>query len=558
MFDKIWFIDQDGYLIFNGEPSRSLSFFKESGLFPYYFIQNRLEQVSPEDVIKIVETKKIQSDGNLSDERLVSPKLWYEAWRTKYKSKIADNINYGKALPISVSRLPGIEKQFILYLIRNFRLRFLNFGYLLFHLFIIPLLGVSLALIIRNMYKQQYTLGENEYLPLFIFLSIIILLFSGLLSSVEETFHEKKRIKRDISLNISKFSYQNAKIAYLFLLSGLQSILYVLLTNKILGIQEMLVPYFLNYFSILVFGNILGLILSDSIRKLNISYILIPFILLPNIIFGGYTIPYGQNRDGVPGEKNIPVLANFIPTRYAYEALLVNQFSSNKYNKYFFQEDKKLYDINFISNHTLPLLGEKLEKARFYLDYQPQSDSFEYVLKLLKNEIAFLGEREEIAPFDQISRLDKKDFDYKVYDDVFGYLTYIRFLSENLISEHEMQKLKITNLLLDSLKDQDIEVFRRLNHNYHIENLLTQYDDENIIISDGKMYKSGKAVYLDPVSKYGESHFFASRKRILKHFPPTMRYNLSAIWIMNLTLYIIFLWGILNVFLNLFRIEKNQ
>jgi ABC-type multidrug transport system ATPase subunit len=557
MFDKIWYIDQEGYIIYSGEPSRSLAFFKESGLFPYYFIQNRQELVSPEDVIKIVETKKIQSDGKVSDERLVSPKLWYEAWKSKNKIKTPIKSNINKALPISGSRLPGIEKQFILYLLRNFRLRFLNFNYLFFHLFIIPLLGLSISLIIKNLYANQYNLGENEYLPLFLFLSVIMMLFSGLLASVEEIFHEKRRIKRDITLNISKFSYQNAKIAYLFFLSCIQSFWYVLLTNTIMGIQDMLIYYFLTYLSVSVFGNILGLILSGSIKRLNVSYILIPFILLPNIIFGGYIIQFDHIKETGFGEKKIPYMAEFTPARYAYEAIMVEQFSHNNYNKYFFEDDKSIYDNNYIYDYTLPKLEEILTKARNALDLSSEDDSLSNELKLIRDEIDLLGNRTEVAPFDKIKLVNKDNFDYRLNDEIYGYLTYVKFLSENLISEHEIHKLKTSNHLLDSLAEPNIKVFKNLHHNQTIEEMVSQHNEERIIVTENRMIKIGKPIYLNPESKLGRSHFFASEKRLGKYLLPTFRYNLSVIWIMNIVLYAIYLCGALNFVLNLFRIQKN-
>jgi ABC-type multidrug transport system ATPase subunit len=557
MFDKIWYIDQDGYLIYSGEPSRSLSFFKDSGLFPYYFIQNRQEIVSPEDVIKIVETKKIQSDGKVSEERLVSPKSWYEAWKNKNKTKIPDKSITGKAIPISGSRLPGIEKQFILYLLRNFRLRFLNFSYLFFHLFIIPLLGISVSIIIKNLYGDHYILGRNEYLPLFLFLSVIIVLFSGLLASVEELYHEKKRIERDISLNISQFSYQNAKVAYLFFLSGLQSFWYVILTNLILGIQGMMIFYFLTYLSVSVFGNILGLILSQSIKRLNVSYILIPFILLPNIIFGGYIIPFDHFKYTGKEEKKIPILAEFIPARYAYEAIMVEQFSKNKYNKYYFEDDKNIYDYNYIYALILPKLEVTLTKAINALDSSSKPDSLSQELELLRNEVEFLGERTEIAPFDKIDLLNLKNFDYRHSNDVYGYLTYIKFLSENLISEYKMNRLKTTNHLLDSLGTLSLDLFKDLHHNQSIEEILTKNKEERILMAENQLIKIGKAVYHNSESKFGRSHFFASEKRIGQHLLPTFRYNLSAIWIMNIILYVLYLTGAVNFLLNFFRFQKN-
>jgi len=559
MFDKIWYIDNDAHIIYSGDPSGSLSFFKDSGLFPYYVIQNRSEMVSPEDVIKIVETKKIDTKGNVSDERLVSPKLWYNAWKEKSNNnrKSKKQRTKRRALPITGFRLPGIEKQYILYLLRNLRVRFFNIAYLLFHLFVIPFVGYCLASFIKNLYTPNYTLGNNEYLPLYIFLSIIIMIFSGLLSSVEEIFHEKNRIKRDFRLGISKFSHHSAKITYLIMLSSIQVFWYVLIGNTILEIKGLFIQYFFTFLTVSVFGNLLGLILSASIKKLSVIYILIPFILLPNILFSGFLIPFDYTIKINHENKKIPLIAEFTPARYAYEALVTEQFISNPFNKYFYTCDKQIYDYRYIDNHILPHLKSKINDINEYLSFPGKSDSLDNSLKLLKTEINLLSDRKEIAPFDKVEKLNPDKFTAPDIEDVFGYLTYTGFLMENLIEENEVSRLNTINFLYDSLNANTLDDFRSSHLNTTIKNIVRAIPGDEMVIQRGhKLYKTGSRIYLNGENPFGRAHFFAPYKKIGNTYTETQKYNLSVIWIMNLLLYSIFLGEFLKKLLKLLRIKS--
>jgi ABC-type multidrug transport system ATPase subunit len=554
LFDKIWLIDSDGYMIYNGPPAGSLAFFRNTGLLPYYYIQSKTDLVSAEDVVKIVETKKIQTDGSVSEERQVAPGTWYDAWRAETEDEDIVNDSEVKPLPVYSSGLPGIEKQFLVYLSRNLRIRWTNLRFLVFNLIGVPLAGVLIGLVTRLTVNGQYMIAENLYVPLFFFLAVNLILLSSMFMASEEIFVEKNQVKRDLSINLSHFSYQNSKVAYILLVSLIQSFLFAWLTNLILGVNGQTLRFLAIYFSVAAFGNLLALALSESIKKLNTIFIIIPFFIIPNLLFGGYLIPF--NKEGLIKnfEKPVPVIGELTPSRWAYETLVVEQFQKNPYNRYYFKEEKKLYQSNYFLNKLVPFLSEELNKARYYKYSSQDHDSLKISLSVLTEEFRFLMENEYIAPFENISRINSLSFDSTLYDEAFGYLTYLRFLMENMIIESESTIREINAYLADSLQEISINTFKNQNYNKAISNLVHGSNPSgSVYIQDNECIKEGSPVYLRPESAYGRSHFFASEKRFNTQYLSTFRFNLTALWLLNLAVYIIFLSGVMNGLLNLFR-----
>ncbi len=554
MFDKVWLIDQDGYMIYNGEPGGSFEFFRNTSLLPYYFMQSRSESVSAEDVIKIVETKKIQSDGSISDERQVSPGAWYDAWRAQWKARFEDDDSTPKPLPITPSRLPGIEKQFLVYLIRNFRLRFASLRYILLAFLGIPMVGSLMAIITRSSTPGDYLLENNPFIPLSIFLSVNFMLLSGLLMGAEEIISEKTHRNRDLSLNLSLFSYNNSKVVYMLSVAFIQSFLYTYFTNLILEIHGLNLQYTVLYFSLNAFAAIFSLALSAGVRKLNTIYILIPFLIIPNLLFSGYLIPYDSSEEFNNHRENFPVVAEMIPSRWAYEALMVEQFSNNPYNIHFFNDDRKAYQARFTINHVLPVLQDRLNECNYYRFAENNPDSLENRLGLLQNEFRQFGSMEEVAPFQRINQLIAIEYDSTIFEEAFGYLTYLRFLMENNLTEAESNIRESLNNLAGEIEEESVSDFKALHHNKTVAFFVTgRNPEEDILIEGEHLYKWGENIYIRPENPYGRAHFFAAEKKINDNYNSTIRFNLSSIWIINLLAYILFLTNGFGWFLGLFR-----
>jgi hypothetical protein len=98
-----------------------------------------------------------------------------------------------------------------------------------------PLLAFILALALRSHeVGKEYLFGSNPNIPVYMFICTIVSLFLGLITSAEEIIQDKKILKRESFLQLSRNSYLLSKILFLFFVSAVQSFLYVITGNTIL------------------------------------------------------------------------------------------------------------------------------------------------------------------------------------------------------------------------------------------------------------------------------------------------------------------------------------
>ena len=84
-------------------------------------------------------------------------------------------------------------------------------------------------------HEFEYAFYNSDNLPQYLFISVIVALFIGLTTSSEEIIGNLKILQREKFLNLSKGSYLFSKIGIMFLISAIQTLLYVIVGNFIFG-----------------------------------------------------------------------------------------------------------------------------------------------------------------------------------------------------------------------------------------------------------------------------------------------------------------------------------
>jgi len=202
MFDRVVILDQGGRLVYYGNPVEGAIHFKE--------VDNQVNasvgecpvcgNVNPEQIFNIIEARQLDEFGNYTEQRKVSPASWEEIYRQKTPRH--KNENVPDALPPSHLNIPGWFSQLANYLKRDLKSKINNHQYLLLSLLVSPALAFILAFIVRYIadpVSNQYIFRENENIPIYIFMALIVALFLGLILSAEEIFRDRKILKREIS-----------------------------------------------------------------------------------------------------------------------------------------------------------------------------------------------------------------------------------------------------------------------------------------------------------------------------------------------------------------------
>ena len=365
MFDRLWLLDKGGYMIYDGDPVEALVYFKTETSQA-----NAAESECPncgnvetDNILHIVEVKVIDNSGYPGKERQISPKEWYE----KYKKKmmpVLGNKPSKTVIPPSNFRVPQKADQIRTFIKRNITRKLADRQYMTINLLEAPLLAFILGYISKFSENGVYSFANNKNYPVFLFMAVIVALFIGLTVSAEEIFRDRKILEREKFLNLSRLSYLISKINFLFTLSAIQSLTFVLVANSILEVRGMLFQQWIILFSTACFGNLLGLNISAGMRTAVSIYILIPLILVPQLLLGGAMIKFDDLHKSISKKIYVPVVGDIMVTRWAYEALCVEQFKSNRFEKPFFKYDMEISQNDWYASFLVPSLKVKVDECR--------------------------------------------------------------------------------------------------------------------------------------------------------------------------------------------------
>ena len=248
--------------------------------------------------------------------------------------------------PQKVLQIPGWFNQLKIFIRRDVLSKLANQQYVLINFLEAPLLAFILSFLVRfyntdEFLRHGYIFGENENIPAYLFMAVVVALFIGLTVSAEEIIKDRKIRKREKFLNLSNSSYLMSKIVILFVLSAVQTMMFVLIGNSILGIKGMWFDYWLVLFSVSCFANLLGLNVSSAFNSAITIYILIPFLIIPQLLLSGVLVKFDKLNPSVTEQGVVPFWGEVMVSRWGFEALAVNQFVNNKYERLFYSFEKK-------------------------------------------------------------------------------------------------------------------------------------------------------------------------------------------------------------------------
>ena len=191
--------------------------------------------VNPELIFNIIESHVVDEFGRYTPQRKVSPPRWEELYRENVRR---EKVEEQTVPPPKAQTIPSRLKQFLIYTARDFRSKISNRQYIILNLLETPILAFILAYVIRYIpdpNSDVYVFRDNENIPIYIFMSLIVALFIGLTVSAEEIFKDRKILKREKFLNLSRTSYLLSKVFILLVLSAIQTLSFVLIESTVLA-----------------------------------------------------------------------------------------------------------------------------------------------------------------------------------------------------------------------------------------------------------------------------------------------------------------------------------
>jgi ABC-type multidrug transport system ATPase subunit len=561
MFDKLLILDTGGYLIYNGNPVDAIIYFKTIANQANRSESECVEcgNVNPEQIFNIIESKVIDEYGNQTDSRKTVPQEWQEHYHEENKEKQLPPIKNQEA-PTITFKIPNLWKQFKVFLKRDILSKLTNKQYLLINFLEAPILAFILSYIVK--YKNadealggSYVFRENENITAYIFMSVIVALFMGLTVAAEEIIRDQKILKREQFLNLSKGSYLFSKISIMFMVSAIQTLSFVLVGNTILEIQGMYFEYWLILFSTSCFANMLGLNISSAFNSAVTIYILIPFLVIPQLILSGVIVKFEKLNPSITIQNKVPWSGDIMVSKWAFEALAVNQFKNNAYNKNFYYIDKDLKQVGFKKNFWLSRMREKVNFVERNIDKAEKIEELKDAFTLLKHEInKTLLEVNEIT-FKSLDQLSLESATVESLQEVKTYLAKLNDYYIDVYNQLNDTKDQVVSSMNESEKER--EEFIQLKNDYtneSLNDLVTNKNDLNKIIEwDNQLIQHSNPIYKDPEGF--RAHFFAPSKLLFGTKITTYSANLLVIWMFSIVLAITLYYDLLKHLLN--YIEKK-
>ena len=553
MFDKLIILDTGGYLIYNGNPVDSIEYFKRKIEQANY---NESEcyvcgNVNPEQIFNIVETKVFTESGQPTETRRISPADWSNHYKEEKKE---DRRDPGSTLPEINFKTPNKFKQLVVFTKRDVLSKVADTQYILTTLLLAPIIGFVLAFLIRyfdeSVKGSHYTLYNNSNLPFYIFMAVIISIFMGLTTSADEIIKDRKILKREAFLNLSWNSYLMSKVLVQFAISAIQALTFVLIGNGILGIRGMMFEYWLVLFSCWAGANMVGLIISDSFKAVVTIYMIIPFLLIPNMITSGGMIKFEKLNPDISSPVAIPFFGELFPTRWGFEAISVKQFKDNKYESQFYIFDKAESKAKYKKDYWYVEIKGNLDNILSDLQEGNRGDDFNEKLTLVYNEF----KKEQIVTpdvkFDYLESLKPDKVTTNIANSALSYVESIR--KYYIIYSNNAKDRK--DAIITKLQAEDSEKFLKLRDNYANKSLeeFVTYKNETVMTIDykGEIIQKLEPIFMDPKYPFVKAHFYSPTKMVFGTKVDTIVINVIVLWVMAIILYFALYFRVLKKILD--------
>ena len=519
LFDRLWLLDRGGYPVFDGNPIDAITYFKEAAHYADAETSAcpMCGNVNPEIVLNIIDEKTLNSNGEVSDERKMTPQEWHELYlknRPELPAPAVSNV------PPSDQKKPGVLKQFAIFLHRNFKTKITNVQYLCITLLQAPLLAVVCAFLTRYAPPEGYSVMDNKNLVSYFFMAVIVATFTGMSGSAEEIIKDRALLKREQFLHLSYGSYIWSKIVYMAFVSLIQTLLFIVVGNAIMELHGLFTTWWLILFMTALLANLTGLLLSQCLNSVVAIYISIPMLLIPQILLCGLVVSFS---DLTPKSTtgNVPIIGDLIPSRWSYEALAVTSFTDNKYERNFFELDKKKYETQYYNMGLLYELQSQLETMK---DEQKRGkESTVDHMAVIRTNLPLITTYCDMKPY-------SGDESYQsLYD-------YMRE-AENILSKRSNEiSLKADALTSSYIRQNGKEALldlKRQNYNIKLEDCVIGADQRRMLdIIDNYAVPRTGLIFLTPQSTIARAPFYSSEKIVGQWHIKTLWFNMAMLLLM--------------------------
>ncbi len=552
LFDRLLLMDQEGHPVYYGDPVDAVVYFKKvTGQVNSEVGQcDACGNVNPEQIFDILEARIVDEYGNETDQRRISPEAWNEVFRAQMEVRVG-RVADGKTVPKSTFRAPDKFKQMLVFFRRDLLSKLANRQYVLINMLEAPALAFVMAFFLRYHSSlpgaaSEYIFRRNDNIPQYLFIAVIVALFLGLTVAAEEIIRDKKIIQREKFLSLSRSSYLLSKIGLLFIISAIQTLLFTLVGDQVLGIHGFTFVHWAVFFSTACFANVLGLNVSASFNSAKVIYIIIPVLIIPQLLFSGIIVRFDKLHPFFASEKSVPWIGNIMASRWAYEGLAVSQYKDNDYERQFYAFDQRMKTANWKKDLWVRDLQDRSATLRRALHKDADLRENIYDIGLIRVEMAKEMRAINGLKFDGLSTFTPAELREPALDELDAVLNTLTTHYRNTYKSAEREKEALIAKLTatPALRESYFELLDG-QRNESLADHVTNKNDVNVIAeSGGELVQKSDPIYVEPrEGGFFAAHFYAPVKRIFGNRVDTPWANIGFIWVMTALLALALKWN---------------
>jgi hypothetical protein len=287
-----------------------------------------------------------------------------------------------------------------------------------------------------------------------------------------------------------------------------------------------------------------------------VIYILIPILIIPQLLFSGVIVRFDRLQKSMVTEGEVSWVGNAMASRWAYEALAVEQYCNNAFTSRVFETDVQLKSITWEKDFWVVEMRNQLNNWD-----KPNSTTN---VELIKNEFSKRADNSSEMKWasEQIASNGLASRD--------TLLSVLGIYESNLIDRYNSLNEAKENWLV-SLRDTEEKqkAYQADMDNYSNESLeesvTAKNDVKNIVVAENGLVRKANPIYFlpNPGMSFFKSHFYAPKKWIggkeSGKYVNTSAANTVVIWLMTLALTLLLIFDGMNKLAKLytFTIRKG-
>ena len=285
---------------------------------------------------------------------------------------------------------------------------------------------------------------------------------------------------------------------------------------------------------------------------------MIPLLLIPQMILSGLLFSFDKLNGVISTKGKVPIIADLMASRWAYEAIVVDQYRNNTYEKPYYDLEKIESQADFRSSF---LVNELTNKRKFIADnIDSKSDTLKAILikdlhiiqSVIQNDYFKKGFEKDL---DEVWTLEKFTPEFnKRLEDFFA--AYKRFYQDAYNKAVAAREAVIYTYENEKGSNYRLNTYKNKYYNESLADLVRNVSEKDRIVEyEGQLIQQINPIFLDPKPKSPldyRAHFFAPQKNLAGATVSTFLFNNVVIWIMTVLLYITLYFELLRKLISSF------